>query len=246
MIKKILKYLAGKAGYRIEHQMDVSSRGYEKIYPDGTYAPWTLDDEFIDIYSIVNNYTHVHKYRCYELWQLVGQVQKLEGALLEVGVWQGGSGAIIAKRAKLLGLTDKVYLADTFKGVVKASERDNYYVGNEHANTDIGIVQDLIYNELKLDNVEIIKGIFPEETAHLIENNEIFSFCHIDVDVYDSAKDIIQWLWPKLSVGGIIVYDDYGFEVCKGITDFVNEESLKDDRILFYNLNGHGIIIKIK
>jgi len=246
LIKKILKDLIGKAGYKIEYQTDVLPKGYERLNPDGTYAPWALDKEFMDVYSKINRYTHVHKYRCFELWQLVDQVQKIKGAILEVGVWRGGSGAILAKRAKLLGLMDKVYLADTFEGVVKASERDNFYVGNEHADTDIGVVQNLIYKVIKLDNVEILKGIFPEDTAHLIDNNEKFCLCHIDVDVYNSAKDVIEWIWPKLSVGGIVVYDDYGFEVCKGITDFVDEESLKDDRVFIYNLNGHGIIIKLK
>ncbi len=58
------------------------------------------------------------------------------------------------------------------------------------------------------------------------------------------AKHIIGWIWEKLLPGGIIVYDDYGFESCPGITKHVEEQILLEDRIILHNLNGHAIIIK--
>jgi O-methyltransferase len=70
-------------------------------------------------------------------------------------------------------------------------------------------------------------------------------FCHIDVDVYQSAKDIVDWIWDKLVVGGIIVFDDYGFPTCTGVTKYVNEQDGKPDRLIIYNINGHAIMIKI-
>ena len=93
--------------------------------------------------------------------------------------------------------------------------------------------------------MEILQGIFPEETAHLAAEGK-FRFCHIDVDVYRSAKDVADWIWEKMVVGGIIVYDDYGFQRTVGITQHVEEQKLKDDRVLVYNLNGHGIVVKTK
>lgn len=97
---------------------------------------------------------------------------------------------------------------------------------------------------LNLDNTKILAGIFPEETGKLVAE-EIFRFCHIDVDVYQSAKDVMEWLWPKLVSGGIVVFDDYGFHGCDGVTRFVNEERSKKDRIIIHNLNGHAIMIKV-
>jgi O-methyltransferase len=73
-----------------------------------------------------------------------------------------------------------------------------------------------------------------------------FRLCHVDVDVYESAKAIAEWIWPRLVMGGIIVYDDYGFHDCTGITRFVNEERLKSDRVVIHNLNGHALVIKIR
>src|SRR3989344_7995463 len=122
---------------------------YEKVCPDATYAPWFSDHVFNKTYKLIENYTYVDKYRCYELWQLVDQSSKLKGVIIEVGVWRGGSGALIAKRAKLSGIKDTIYLCDTFKGVVKAGKNDSLYKGGEHSNTSVEVVMEII-NKLDL------------------------------------------------------------------------------------------------
>ncbi len=63
--------------------------------------------------------------------------------------------------------------------------------------------------------------------------------------LYQSAKDIaLEWIWHKMVPGGIVVYDDYGFPSCVGITRYVEEQTLCGDRILIHNLNGHAVVIK--
>lgn len=94
-----------------------------------------------------------------------------------------------------------------------------------------------------MKNVKILKGIFPDDTGKFVKANK-FRFCHIDVDTYKSAKDIIDWIWSKIVVGGIVVFDDYGFICCRGITKFVDEQRKKKDRIIIHNLNGHAIMVK--
>lgn len=217
---------------------------YESVLPVATYAPWLSDRSFSDTYRIIKDYTLVDRYRCYELWQLVEESAKLNGALIEIGVWRGGSGALIAKNARLNGIKDRVYLCDTFSGVVKAGERDSSYKGGEHSDASRENVEKVI-NKLKLDNIKILIGIFPEETGKLV-TDKVFRFCHIDVDVYQSAKDIVGWLWPRLAIGGMVVFDDYGFQRCAGITRFVNEERSRKDRLVIHNLNGHAIMVKMR
>jgi O-methyltransferase len=90
-----------------------------------------------------------------------------------------------------------------------------------------------------------LQGIFPDDTGHLVQN-EKFCLVHIDVDAYVSAKDIMDWVWERMSVGGVIVFNDYGFPLTKGITLLVNEYLQRPDAVRIHNLNGHGIIIKIK
>jgi len=218
---------------------------YEPVRAMANYAPWLMDTLFSQTYDAVKDHTYVDRYRCYELWTLVEQSDKLSGgALIEIGVWRGGSGAIIAKKAKSIGILDPVYLCDTFRGVVKAGPEDiTFYKGGEHADTSKKIVEQLVHNNLELDNVIVLEGIFPDESAHLISSTQ-FRFCHIDVDTYQSAKDSLNWVWDKMVIGGMIVFDDYGFRYCEGVTKYVEELRGLPDRLLIHNLNGHAILIK--
>lgn len=216
---------------------------YEDYNINSTYAPWLLDEEFLNIYNKIKKNTLVDIYRCYELWSLVEQSSKLkEGIFLEIGVWRGGTGALIAKKMQLLGLNEKIYLCDTFEGVVKASDKDEIYTGGEHSDTNPEYINDLIDN-LELNNIKVLKGIFPDETG--FEIKEKIRFCHIDVDVYRSSKDIVDFIWDSMVVNGIIVFDDYGFKTCTGISTLINELKNDKDKIVFENLNGHAVVIKL-
>lgn len=205
------------------------------IFPKNTYSPWDQTD-FKEIYSRVKNNTLVDKYRCFELYDLMNQIKKNEGDIIEVGVWRGGTGLILQEG---LGDSDKLYLCDTFEGVVKAGNNDNIYKGGEHADTNAKNVENLFDN----NQIIILKGIFPDQTSLGIENVQL-KFVHIDVDVYLSAKDVFEWCYSRLIPGAIVVFDDYGFAACEGVTKYVNE--LKEDKnlIVTYNLNGHAIVIK--
>jgi O-methyltransferase len=91
--------------------------------------------------------------------------------------------------------------------------------------------------------VQLLQGIFPDATGPGIADRR-FRLCHIDVDVYQSALDVFEWAWPRLSKGGVVVFDDYGFPACPGVTRFVDEQRGREDRLVLHNLNGHGIIVK--
>ncbi|MDQ5985424.1 MAG: hypothetical protein CSYNP_01134 [Syntrophus sp. SKADARSKE-3] len=247
-MKKIIKDIAFKFGFHIcrlpKKDRNKLIQEYELVTPSAEYSPWNIDMSFVEIYNEIKPFTMVDQYRCFELWKLVEQSGKWQyGSILEIGVWRGGTGALIAKKAKDCGIIDCVYLCDTFAGVVKAGAEDSGYKGGEHYDTSKDMVEELIFKQLNLDNVKILQGIFPDQTSKEIEDLR-FRFCHIDVDVYQSAKDCNDWIWPRLVSGGIIVYDDYGFQNCDGIKKFVETQMLYKDRIILHNLNGHDIVIK--
>jgi len=244
-IRHVFRDLGRLARFKMQNpNVSLSDQHYELVRPSPSYAPWNANQRFRECYEQIKDHTLVDKYRCYELWNLVEQVAPLEGALMEVGVWRGGSGALIAEQAKTHGIQDPVYLCDTFTGVVKAGENDSAYRGGEHADTDRSIVEKLTSQTFDLPNVRILQGMFPEETGVEAEASS-FRFCHIDVDVYQSAKDVLNWVWPKLVPGGIVVYDDYAFPSTTGITKHVEEEAQRSDRIFLHNLNGHAIFVKL-
>jgi len=218
--------------------------GYGSVSPVADYRPWDTDEAFQRVYRQISAHTKVDQFRCYELWTLLPQALALPGDVLEVGVWRGGSGALLCARCNELDRSQprRVYLADTFKGVVKAGPRDDYYKGGEHADTDPETVTALL-SQMRLDNFRLLPGIFPEETAWQVESERI-CFCHVDVDVYQSARDVTDWVWPRLPPGGMIIYDDYGFWGCEGVTALGDEEKEKPGRVMVHNLNGHAVLIK--
>jgi O-methyltransferase len=214
---------------------------HSRVLPFATLSPWLNDADFLNLYERVKGHTLVDIYRCYELWTLAKQTIDIEGNILEVGVWRGGTGAVMAHA--LANTPEKiVFLADTFTGVVKAGDRDTNYKGGEHADTSIDLVRDLM-KSLSIINFEVLQGIFPEDTQHMVEGK--ISMLHCDVDVYSSSKDIVEWCLPRLSMGSMIVFDDYGFFGCEGVTKFCDEFRQRKNFRFMHNLNGHAIFIKI-
>jgi O-methyltransferase len=252
-MRSIIQHLFSLFGLKLErlkkgakNTFVLDGFNYDAVRPTANYAPWLKDSVFTEIYASIQGYTLVDIYRCYELWELADQVCNLNSSagFIEIGVWRGGTAAIVGKKLLLKGSNTPFYLADTFKGVVKATEKDAVYTGGEHADTSVDLVKDLLKNNYP--HIKILEGIFPDDTAHLIPASQQFGYCHIDVDVYQSAKEIVDWIWDRMIPGGVIVFDDYGFSTCTGITRYVNEQKSKGDRLVVHNLNGHAIIVKLQ
>lgn len=212
------------------------------VIPKASYSPWMVDQEFQNIYSVVGSNTLVDVYRCYELWELVKRSSSIPGSVAEIGVWRGGTAAILCSANTYVRPGEKVHLFDTFSGVVKPIEgKDTLYQGGEHADTSVDVVYDLM-NKVGISTFQEHVGIFPDETGNMFPNQ--LRLCHIDVDTYGSAKDCMDFTWPRLSRGGMLVFDDYGFWGCEGVTELLNLDAPKDS-LFIHNLNGHGILMKL-
>lgn len=210
---------------------------HSQIIPYASYSPWADDLDFSALYECVQPNTMVDLYRCYELYSLAQQCAHIPGDLVEVGVWRGGTAALLAA-----GAQKHISLFDTFTGVVKSDTRyDTLYTGNEHADTHQEIVESL-FKILKIE-CSIYSGIFPDQNLDKLP--EKISLAHIDVDTRGSASEAFDVIWPKIQPGGIVIFDDYGFFGCEGITELVNSiaKNLRD-AFFVHNLNGHGLLIK--
>jgi O-methyltransferase len=209
-----------------------------------TYSPWRVDRAFLDTFEVVRESTLLDVMRLYELWRLAGQVGGLEGDAIEVGCWRGGAGCLVASRLASAAPGVHMYECDTFAGVVKAGDEDPTYVGGEHDDASPEMVEGLA-RRLGLDNVTVLTGIFPEDTGAAVENRT-FRFVHMDLDVYRGSVDAFAWLLPRLVVGSITVFDDYGFALTGGARRFVDELEQHPDFVIVRNLNGHAVVVRTR
>src|SRR5438477_7982232 len=141
----------------VQHDYGRSLEGvryeYRSVVRQQAYAPWVTDGDFTAVYSAVRANTLVSVERCYELWDLARNIASVPGDFMEVGVWRGGTGAILASALAHTKPSSTIYLCDTFRGVVKAGARDAVYRGGEHANTSSDLVAALLAR-LKLGNAQ--------------------------------------------------------------------------------------------
>jgi len=136
----------------------------------------------------------------YNIAMCVKRTAKIPGDIAEVGVYKGGSAKLIAQFKG-----DKpLHLFDTFEGLPQIRDIDekNFYTGQFEAG----------YEDVKrylegVSNLKIYKGLFPD-TATPVKDDR-FSFVHLDVDIYESNKACLEFFYPRMNPGGIILSHDY-------------------------------------
>ena len=176
---------------------------------------WNEDGAFMRIFSKIDH-TLVDHSRCYVLYQLAKQASALPGDLAEVGVYKGGTAKLLAlstERAK-----KAVHLFDTFAGMPPADAAVDHHHEGDLGDTSLEAVQRHLRD---CDNVRFYAGFFPA-TAGPVENLR-FCLVHVDADIYQSVKDSCKFFYPRMEVGGIMVFDDYGFSSCPGARKAVDE-----------------------
>jgi len=228
-------------------------------------ALWNGDEPFQAALKLIQGRSLLDVPRLWTLWNAVRQVEKINpgsgGHVLEVGIYRGGSAVILAKaigsilqrREIYAGVREwmgeesiqkpanpKLYLADTFEGLVDAGQKDN-----AHHNGDFKVDEAEVRAFLQKHAPEatILKGRFPETFMGM--GGEL-RLVHCDVDTYESTFAVIKYTTPLLLVGGMIIVDDFGFVTCMGAAKAVSEFWSDNRLVCTYNLTGQAILTKIR
>jgi hypothetical protein len=183
------------------------------------------------IYHKYSKFTMVPQQAYIENLQLILNYKDFKGDVVECGVWRGG---MIAGIAEILGKDRSYHLFDSFEGLPPAKEIDgtaaitwqsdkdgvNYY---DNCTASEDYARNLLDN-LKV-NYTINKGWF-QETFPLFHNYSEISILRLDADWYDSTLLCLEYFFPKVSKGGIIIIDDYyTWEGCsKAVHDYLSRE----------------------
>ncbi|MBN1274641.1 MAG: class I SAM-dependent methyltransferase [Candidatus Aminicenantes bacterium] len=176
-------------------------------YPYSTYSPW-FGKKFQKRYAKIKDHTIVKEDRCYILYQFASHCFHLPGDFAECGVYKGGTAHLIALLLKEKGPGEKrLFLFDTFSGMPEIADEDP----SHHKTGDFGdVTLHSVKNYLRdYSFIEYYPGVVPETFKNL--KKKTFAFVHIDIDLYQSAKDCCAFFYDRISKGGILLFDDYGF-----------------------------------
>ena len=183
--------------------------GYTKYLPynDSTYAPW-FEDWFQQIYQKVKKQTLVTDDRCYVLYKFGLHCRNLEGDFAECGVYKGGTASLIARTLKTASVQHKkLHLFDTFAGIPNITEQDP----SRHRRGDFKDVSiEDVGEYLKAYPYVVFNSGFIPETFEAVKDKK-FAFVHIDTVLYQTAKDCCSFFYDRMIVGGVMIFDDYGF-----------------------------------
>jgi O-methyltransferase len=187
-----------------------------------------LELEFHTLYERCKPFTMTSVERMYAAYQSARYVaeKQLPGAIVECGVWKGGSSMMIMMTLLARGITDReVYMYDTFEGMVEPGARDIDFRGETAQKTWQVLQKDgksgWCYSSLDevrqnveltgypLARVRLIEGKV-EETIPAQAPTQI-ALLRLDTDWYESTYHELQHLYPRLTDGGVLIIDDYGF-----------------------------------
>jgi len=164
---------------------------------------------------------------------------KVPGDLVETGVWRGGSCIFMAAILKAWNETDRsVYVCDSFEGLPKPKDHE-YPVDRGDTHWTAGFLSVPLEKvqsnfegyDLLSDNVKFVKGWF-SDTLPVLDVEKI-SLLRLDGDMYESTIVALENLYPKLSVGGYVVVDDWGLPNCKrAVEDYREFHGIEDTYVV--------------
>ncbi len=183
------------------------------------------------------------KVRFYTFWLQIERLknEKIPGAFAELGVYKGETARII----HLMDPGRKLHLFDTFKGF----DQQDLLAGNstidknstpDFSDTSLEKVKKYVDGN---ENVHFHPGYFPESAESSGET--IHAFVHLDADLYKPTLAALNYFYPRLSAGGVIIIHDYN-HTWDGIRKAVDEfmQSIPETIIEIADWQGSVMIVK--
>jgi hypothetical protein len=235
------------ADYRREGLDDfwILTRIARDVYPDYKFRwpdwDWLKQERFWAFVRELDDERGVNADRKWMLGQLFRLCIDLPGDTAECGVLNGASSVLICEAIARRGRGDKTHqLFDSFEGLSEPGAKD----GSHWSRGDLKVSEEDALKNLDpwSDFVVSHLGWIPER-FHEVQDRR-FCYVHVDVDLHQPTRDSIEFFYPRLTEGGILVCDDYGSSFCPGATEafdiFMHD---KPEAVIALPVGG-GFIIK--
>lgn len=136
------------------------------------------------------------------LYSLARGQRGLPGEMAEVGVYQGCSAKIISTASDSAPL----HLFDTYAGLPNPDDDEHDRMREGHYASSLASVQAYLSNCM---NLNFYQGIFPSTAGPVTDHR--FSFVHLDVDLKSSTLGCLEFFYPRMVPGGVILTHDYSY-----------------------------------
>jgi O-methyltransferase len=184
-----------------------------------------MDKLMNDIIS--NNITMISKERFDNIINHSDKISKLEGDIVECGVWKGGYSIFLSKL-----FNDKnIWVCDSYEGCQDPSQGNYQYAGERHSLGMYAVSLEEVKNNFKSFNaldksrVKFLKG-WVKDTLPTANIDQI-SLLRIDVDSYSATLEVLDELYDKVVKGGYIIFDDFCLsESFNALKFFLGRENL--------------------
>jgi O-methyltransferase len=204
------------------------------------FSPWKGFGDFKGVMAAVSPHSVVSRDRIYILYTLAQQACDLSGDFWECGVYKGGTAIML--KSVISSLSKKqLHLFDTFSGMPETNANyDNYHRHGDFSDTTLEMVRARVGNDV---NIFYHPGLIPDTFSGL--EAERIAFAHVDVDIYQSVTDCCRFIYPRVSAGGFMVFDDYGFPTCAGARTAVDEFFADKSEYPLVLPTGQAVVIKL-
>tara|TARA_B100000787_G_scaffold170082_2_gene163886 strand:- start:2394 stop:3080 length:687 start_codon:yes stop_codon:yes gene_type:complete len=194
-------------------------------------------------------------------YEIFKKIKKMNGAIVECGVFKGTSFSRFAMLRELIGnpKKNKLIAFDVFNDNFPNTKHVNEKKQRAHwlktaGGSSIATSQlNKIFKKKKIENYELVKGdVLKTIPEYLKINSDLkISLLNIDIDFVETTECVLENFYPRVSKGGIIIFDNYegigtGGTFYQGETNTINKflKKVKKKLIKFPFCNRPSYIIK--
>jgi hypothetical protein len=164
---------------------------------------------------------------------------RLPGDFVECGVLRGFCMSVIADYLDFGGIPKQFYLYDTFEGIPPQYDSERH---DAPGYREPGLHESVVERFSRYPNVHVVRGVVPDSFAQASPAQ--IAFLHLDMNSSKSEVAALEALFDRITPGGLIVFDDYGWSAYQAQQVVEDEFMRKRDHRILELATGQGLLIK--